>query len=104
MKRLHFRQGDVLLMHCDELPPNAVPESNKERIVLAWGEATGHAHVISTAQALAFQSDAGRFIKVEKATALRHEEHDPIPLEEGIYKVIRQKEYVPSAPASYVDD
>ena len=42
-----YRQGDVLLAPIPALPVDAVSVPRKGRIVLAEGEATGHAHAIA---------------------------------------------------------
>ena len=46
------RQGDVLLVPVDAIPEAAKPVARDHgRVVLAYGEATGHAHAISSAAA-----------------------------------------------------
>jgi hypothetical protein len=91
-----FRQGDVLLVPAEFLPSNAVPELQGERIVLAYGEVTGHAHAIDPAFAVAYKVGDERFIKASPGATLVHEEHGPIELPEGVYKVVRQREYNPA--------
>jgi hypothetical protein len=103
MKRLHFRQGDVLLLHRDTLPREAVPTGNKDRIVLAWGESTGHAHAMSTRSAFEFVAGERRFLRVDDFTHLVHEEHAPIIVSPGIYEIVKQREYMREF-ISYVDD
>lgn len=117
-KKRVFRQGDVLLQFVDELPKGARDITPEDRIVLAYGEVTGHAHAVypevevidgkETKKLPAKLWDAGaeRFIQVMEKTALKHEEHAPIPLDPGVYKVIRQREYDPeeAARARYVAD
>lgn len=47
MTEKQYRQGDVLLRRVEALPANVRPkQSDEERIVLAYGEVTGHAHAI----------------------------------------------------------
>jgi hypothetical protein len=91
-----YRQGDVLIMKVDSMPPEAVPvEPDGDRVVLAYGEVTGHAHALSVSGASLYEHTEGRFLKVVAPSALVHEEHSPIELDPGIYKVIRQREYAP---------
>lgn len=98
-----YRQGDVLLVKVEKLPSNAVDVTPEERIVLAYGEVTGHAHalyepktqLIPQGKVKAWDAGAEKFIQVLEKTALRHEEHSPIVLDPGNYKVIRQREYDP---------
>lgn len=99
-----FRQGDVLLTLVAAIPVGAKEEdlSKDSRVVLAYGEVTGHAHAImrdpetKALHVRAWSAGAERFIQVVEKTALRHEEHAGVPLEPGIYKVTHQREYSPS--------
>lgn len=98
-----FRQGDVLLELVAAIPQGAKDVTAHDRIVLAYGEATGHAHAVheplteKTPKGRAKLWDAGaeRFLQVLEKTALRHEEHAPVPLAPGIYRVTTQREYSP---------
>ena len=92
------RQGDVLLVRVSKLPPQAKPVGRKgaKRIILAEGEATGHAHAIETDTAKLLEDALGRrFLIVTKAEQLVHEEHDTLRIEPGIWRVVRQQEYIP---------
>jgi hypothetical protein len=94
------RQGDLLLVPVDGVPPDAIEQSPRgERIVLAEGEATGHAHVL-IGTATEFRVRPGRsrpldarLVLVEGSARLVHEEHDAIELAPGPYRVVRQREY-----------
>lgn len=105
MKKQFFRQGDVGIERIAELPVHAVEVPPKEgRIVLAYGEVTGHAHALAeTTKVREFSFEAERFIQVMEATTLRHEEHAPITLEPGIYKIHQQREYSPEAIRNVAD-
>lgn len=123
--RPHIRQGDVLLVPVDLLPPGCteVPQ-DKGCIVLAHGEVTGHAHAIydhavdladqhggnpvaateiaDTAIARARVKarlwrapDGERYLEVSMPVTLRHEEHTAHTIPHGIYKLPRQVEYAP---------
>ena len=98
-----YRHGDVLIARVEE-----IPEQARERgdLVLARGEATGHAHRVETdgfAQILEF--DADLFLRVAEVPArVLHEEHDPIELPPGTYKVWRQREYDPATDERIVVD
>lgn len=95
----HYRQGDVLLVAVPAIPENARPRPRDQgRIVLALGEATGHAHAIADPRATLLETQLQeRFLHIlaEGGVLLRHEEHDPVPLPQGVYLVRRQREYVP---------
>lgn len=93
-----YRQGDVLLTPVAAMPGGLkkVPPE-KGRRVLAHGEATGHAHTLEVpATEMYISPDGEIFVSVKKETALAHQEHDPITLPAGDYKVTRQREYTPT--------
>lgn len=102
------RQGDVLIRQVATIPAAAKPEKRKGRIVLAYGETTGHAHAIAERGVKAYtMEDAGaavrRFLEVAKGATVRHEEHAPIPLPPGCYEVVQQVEYSPEAVRAVQD-
>ena len=89
-----FRHGDVLVAAVRTIPVNAV---KRPHLVLAEGELTGHAHRIAKpGSAELFQDGADMYLRVvaEKASLI-HEEHGPIALARGNYRVWRQREYSP---------
>lgn len=98
-----YRQGDVMLMRVDSLPPGAKKEEVAERIVLAYGEVTGHAHALDTALAVAYSHNEGRFLEAHEGATVRHEEHGPIELPPGYYKVVQQREYTPQEIRRVID-
>lgn len=95
-----FRQGDVLIMQIDEMPQGAVKAKPQTRVTLARGEVTGHAHVLcaDVAAILPYivqdRTDELFFELMTDAFVL-HEEHAPVALAAGTYRVIRQREYTP---------
>lgn len=101
-----FRQGDVLITRIDRAPNGLTPRPRDGgRVILAYGEVTGHAHAIADtleAPAAAIYDDPtaadGSFVMlVESDTGLVHEEHGRIDLAPGAYRVTRQREYTPEA-------
>jgi len=92
-----YRQGDVLLQQIDTLPAGASPVEWDERVILAYGEVTGHAHAISTNYATMYTWEGDRLLEIKPGARLVHEEHATITLPAGYYKVIQQREYVPQA-------
>jgi len=102
-----FRQGDVL---CERIENGIIPAGATEiktdgRVVLAYGEVTGHAHAIyseaGVLPAKLWDAGAERFLQVMEKTSIQHEEHGPIHLEPGIYRVSKfgestQREYSPA--------
>ena len=96
-----FRHGDVLLQAAPSLPEDAqgVPGH-----VLVRGELSGHAHRLENPAAGAlYRTKLNLWLEVHIATRIVHEEHAPIPLSPGIYKVWQQREYSPREIRTVVD-
>lgn len=111
---MQFRQGDVLIESVDALPKLTMTEVVvPNRVVLAYGEVTGHAHAIyptieGKMPAKLWDAGAERFLQVLERTTLLHEEHSGIPLEPGVYRVSKfgigtQREYSPEEIRSVAD-
>jgi hypothetical protein len=111
-----LRQGDVLLIAVAAATAGKTLARDKGRIVLAYGEVTGHAHAIESPKVtLRAISDAAAakqllasvglkaeirdeevvgLLEVDEAAELRHEEHATIPLAAGErFVVLRQREW-----------
>ena len=97
-----FRQGDILLITANVIPPNA---AKQEDGVLATGEATGHKHELLSNAFVWRDADGTKYVEVYgKDAQLCHEEHGPIALPgPATYRMIRQREYRPEA-VFYVED
>ena len=95
------RQGDVLIHPVPSLPPTGAPVALEQgRTVLAHGEVTGHHHSFAPECAVALLEAPGdeattmlRYLKVDALSELVHQEHRAIPIEPGVGRVIRQREY-----------
>jgi len=99
-----FRQGDVLLVPVRTIPTAATVQKAKGRIVLAYGEVTGHAHTVDGRRAELSLTEGGvTFLTVKELTEVRHQEHAVVALPPGIYKVVRQREYTPEAIRNVAD-
>lgn len=118
MKRVQYRQGDVLLVPIDEVPAVLAPIPRENgRVILAHGEVTGHAHAIvdDRAELLGTPNVEGGLISIDEAAELYllvhgdkpvelvHDEHDTIAVAPGAYKRIRQREYAPEATRLVAD-
>ncbi len=104
MKKAMYRQGDVLLVAADGLPEGAEKLPPEDRIVLAYGEVTGHAHAVASMQAFMFAQGDIRYLQVtEPGADLVHEEHSTIHLEPGVYRIVHQREYVPNSSRLVLD-
>lgn len=106
MKTEIYRQGDVLLVRTESVPETAVaiPDTEETRIVLAYGEVTGHAHAIAVKTAQVFADGDVRYLKVaESGAKLVHEEHSAIDLSPGVYRIVHQREYEPNSSRYVLD-
>lgn len=105
------RQGDVLLVAYDGPVPAAavVVERDAGRVVLAYGEMTGHAHALIAPGARLLEwavpgADSMRVLDVPATGAVvEHEEHGTITLDPGLWLVKRQREYAPEATRNVAD-
>lgn len=108
-KRFQVRQGDLLITGIQSMPKNLKlrvdADKNPSRIV-EEGEATGHAHRITTGKVFDTPAASGNsYLDVKDEPAeLTHDEHDTIDLPPGFYQVKRQREHVPKAAPRYVWD
>ena len=117
-----IRQGDVLLLQVVALPSQCtVLPVEGNRLLLAFGEMTGHAHAIydhcadapitaenasdlataaiarAQAKARLWNSPNGdRYLEVTATVTLQHEEHTQHQIPPGIYHLPRQVEYTPA--------
>ena len=102
-----FAQGDLLLERVADVAPSGTVSENAQGMpmVLAEGEKTGHHHAILDRVTM-FQDDrlardipAGLYIghiQVRSPSArVTHEEHAPLTLPRGTYRVRRQRELGP---------
>ncbi len=89
-----WRHGDVMIAMVGSIPTTA---KLRPDVILARGEITGHMHrVESPATAELWELDGQVYIKVVADTArIVHEEHKPITLPHGLYRIWQQREYTP---------
>ncbi len=91
-----YRHGDVLIRRIAHLP---IAVQQRAGTTLAHGEVTGHSHRLQPAGAVQLWAQGSELFLEVKATSatLVHEEHRPIELTQGFYRVWRQREYRPDA-------
>ena len=91
-----YRHGGVLIAPVEDVPAEARELPGN---ILARVEATGHSHRVEPADATRMYADgAERFLKVTgPGVRVLHEEHGPIELPTGTYRVWQQREYEPDA-------
>jgi hypothetical protein len=94
-----WRQGDVFFERVTTIPSH-VQARPLPHVTLVHGELTGHSHRIADPlTATLFPAGPATFfldVHADSATVV-HEEHGPITLERGLYRVWRQREYTPQA-------
>lgn len=100
-----YRQGDILLVKVDKLPADVKPvKRDAGRIVLAYGEVTGHAHAITATRVKFLEApDGARFLSSDTAFTVAHEEHAAVKVSAGTFRVIRQREYAPDRIRTIAD-
>lgn len=101
-----YRHGDVIIKRINtEIPAEAKSwrDAKDGRMILAYGEMTGHAHAVEgDADLLEIPgevvertiSDVEKWLQVNEGGArVVHEEHATIELPPGRYAIVRQREY-----------
>lgn len=103
------RQGDVLIERMDasvSTMPGTERKPSNGRYILVEGEATGHHHSVAAEDidTLFANDETGEmFLRVMRETRLTHQEHAPIVLTPGTYRVTRQREYTPEGLRNVAD-
>lgn len=89
-----YRQGDLLFVETVE---KGKPQRIIKDGVLAYGEATGHAHRLEVSdKAKVFVDEMNQMlIEAEAPAKVAHEEHETLTLPKGTYKVVHQREWSP---------
>lgn len=108
-------QGDILIERVDDFPATEgmVRSVTEGSIVIAEGEAPGHQHRVSGSiamyrdDALAREIPSGLYVahlRVDAPSArLEHEEHAPITLPRGTYRIRRQRHLEPTDSGIHED-
>ena len=90
-----WRQGDVLIQEIPEIPEEQ-REFYKKSPILYRGEASGHKHAFKDPNSvnIFWRKEVEIFVEVlDDGASLVHEEHGPIDLEAGCYRIWRQREF-----------
>lgn len=88
MDRKPVIQGDVLLYPVERVPDGEPVAGSRH--TLALGEVTGHSHVIEGATLV--RSGEERYVVASEGASLQHEDHGPVAVAAGAYRVIQQVE------------
>lgn len=104
------RQVDVCLIRIEKLPAGCIEAPpDGDRVVLAYGERTGHSHAVYGVTAeqpnvRLWSAGAERFLQVLTHCEVLHEEHGAAPLEPGIYQLPGQYEHTEENEVRQVAD
>jgi len=90
-----YRHGDVLIRQIAKLPEGLNKVKQDKEFILAYGEITGHRHVLKTADPVitVYENEGKTYLHVEKPAEVTHEEHKKISIEPGFYVVETEREY-----------
>ena len=89
MEKMLIQQGDVLFKMIDALPDGlAVKASPRKGLVtFAEGEVTGHHHSCVADGVTLYEKDGVLYCGVEKEATVTHQEHGPVTLPPGNYRI-----------------
>ncbi len=114
------RQGDVTLVHVGtKLPRYAKEAKTADKVVVEYGESSGHGHRIADKGVSGFRAETAEMaamagldvvlvagssatMKHEYADG-RHAEHEPVVLREGVWERAVQVEYDPEEERRVAD-
>lgn len=90
------RQGDVLVLDVDKIEDAVEIPRDAGRVVLAYGEVTGHAHAIVADDVRHYRAKGTTlktYLRLVTPVALRHEEHGEIPVKGKTKEVRIQRQW-----------
>jgi hypothetical protein len=91
-----YQQGDVLLVAVKSIPLSAKPcKPDPRGLVLAEGEATGHAHVVRDAGCALLEVEDKIYLSAADGATTHHEEHKAVTVPPGVYEVRKVREVDP---------
>ena len=88
-----IQQGDVILKRLTSIPSGEKTIISRKKLVLAEGETTGHFHGIEEDESELIRVGEQIILNLTKNSTLTHQEHNPIPIEAGIWEVGIVQEY-----------
>lgn len=108
---MQYGHGDMYLraVNAEFVPEHIraqLEAQTARRAVLAYGEQTGHAHVLTSDAPLGLvrESDMVAYVLLRDAGLLTHEEHGVREVEPGYYEVPTERDYDPTLYAEPVID
>ena len=95
-------QGDLLFIRVDNIPAGIEKVEPVDGVVVIGHSETGHHHVMDAKTTTMYRLPNEiyeAFLVVDTPTKVEHrrsfDTHEPIMLDEGVYKMRRQREYTP---------
>jgi hypothetical protein len=103
-----YRHGDVLFEEVEKIEEVYNPRTtdDEKKGIVQRGESSGHAHIIEDMTGVEIFSDwRDRFLKAEREFTIRHQEHKPLTLPAGNYRIriAREFDYLKLAARMVVD-
>lgn len=89
-KEILIQQGDVLFISIDGIPNTTNLKKNNH---VAEGEVTGHYHEVVGDNIAVLESPEGLYVDVPKGGKCVHQEHKPVILPSGKFKIRIVQEY-----------
>lgn len=94
-----IRHGDVCLREVQELPKNAQLKVKTNKHIVAWGEFTGHNHLLATKEKTKdleiYDVDGVAYLVVNRVATITHQEHKMLEVPKATYQVVIEREYDP---------
>jgi len=90
MEKRLIQQGDVLFKEVDSIPANLKPVKNTRKglVTFAEGKVTGHHHSCVADGVMLMEDATGEhYCCVDKEATVTHQEHGPVTLSPGKYKI-----------------
>lgn len=95
-------QGDFLITRIEALPSGAEPVAPVDDAAVIAHSETGHHHTVDANAATLYRLPEKlyeAFLVVDRPTTIKHhrdwDTHEPLQVEPGVYRINRQREYVP---------
>jgi len=83
-----IQQGDVLFFRIDEMPNGGtLVQQRNGRHIFAEGEATGHHHSCEADIGTLTRLDDSLFFSCDEEVVVTHQEHGPVTLDPGAYRI-----------------
>lgn len=94
---LFIRQGDILFEKIDEVDSS---KQNLDTKTVALGEITGHSHSFNKQSQILLSKKVDedvptQLVVLDESAQLTHQEHLPINIPQGIYRIRREQSYNP---------